>query len=311
MYDLVIIGAGPAGLSAGLYAGRAKLNTLILEKDSNGGQIVTTESIENYPGSVGEESGPSLIKRMVEQVKNFHVEIRKDGVKDVELEGEVKKLTLESGDVVETKTVIIATGANNKKLGCPGEREFTGKGVSYCATCDADFFTDFEVFVVGGGNSAVEEATYLTKFARKVTLLVRKDKLKCDAVAKERAEAAEGLSIRYNTSIKELQGEGLLNKMVLVDNVTGEESVYEADEDDGLFGVFVFIGQYPITEVFEGKIELNAQKYIPTDENMHTNIEGVYAAGDVRVKDLRQVVTACADGAIAATQAEKYIDSLK
>ena len=178
MYDLIIIGAGPAGLSAGLYAARAKMNTLIVEKEKTGGQITTTDSIENYPGGIVGESGPSLIKKMADQIDNFGLEIRRADVVDVDFSDKVKKLTLKNGDVLEAKSVIIATGAAPRKLGCPGEKEFTGKGVSYCATCDADFFTDLEVFVVGSGNSAVEEATYLTKFARKVTLLVRGDHLK-------------------------------------------------------------------------------------------------------------------------------------
>ncbi len=183
MYDLIIIGAGPAGLSAGLYAARAKMNTLIVEKEKTGGQITTTDSIENYPGGIVGESGPSLIKKMADQIDNFGLEIRRADVVDVDFSDKVKKLTLKNGDVLEAKAVIIATGAAPRKLGCPGEKEFTGKGVSYCATCDADFFTDLEVFVVGSGNSAVEEATYLTKFARKVTLLVRGDHLKCDKTA--------------------------------------------------------------------------------------------------------------------------------
>lgn len=308
MYDLIIIGAGPAGLSAGLYAARAKMNTLIVEKEKTGGQITTTDSIENYPGGIVGESGPSLIKKMADQIDNFGLEIRRADVVDVDFSDKVKKLTLKNGDVLESKSVIIATGAAPRKLGCPGEKEFTGKGVSYCATCDADFFTDLEVFVVGSGNSAVEEATYLTKFARKVTLLVRGDHLKCDKTAEDEAKECDNLSMRFNTSIKEIKGEGILESIVMVDKESGNEEEYHCDEDDGTMGVFVFVGTIPYSDVFKGKIELDDYGYVLADEEMHTNVEGVYVAGDVRQKTLRQVVTAAADGAIAATQAEKYVD---
>ncbi|MDO4595048.1 MAG: thioredoxin-disulfide reductase [Tissierellia bacterium] len=312
MYDLVIIGAGPAGLSAGLYAGRARLKVLILEKGGVGGQIAITDIIENYPGSMVDqkESGPTLIKRMRKQAEKFGAEIVKKEVKSVDFDSEIKKLTLENDEVIEAKSVIIATGANPRKLNVPGELNFTGKGVSYCATCDAELFTDLEVFVVGARNSAVEEAIYLSDFARKVTLLVRREKLRCDEIVKERMEEKDNIFVKYHTSIKEIQGSMMLDKLVFVNNETKEEWEYEADEDDGLMGVFVFIGTIPNSKLFEGQIEMTENGYILTDSKMRTNKENVYAVGDVRDTPLRQVVTAVSDGAIAAVACEKKIKGL-
>lgn len=313
MYDVVIIGAGPGGLSAGLYAGRSRLKTLILEKSSIGGQIGVTDSIENYPGSLidEKETGTTLTERMRKQAERFGCEIKKVGVKDIVLSGNPKIITLEDGEEIQTKGVIIATGATPRKLGVPGEKEFTSKGVSYCATCDADFFDDFEVFVVGGGNTAVEEGVYLAKFARKVTIVVRRDVLRCDAIVKEEAEETENVEFMYNTSIKEIKGEGLVQSVVLINNVTGEESEYFADEDDGLMGVFVFVGTDPVSGLFEGQIDMTDNKNIITNELMQTNIPLVYAIGDVRNTPLRQVVTAASDGAIAAVSIEKELKTLK
>lgn len=312
MYELVIIGAGPAGLSAGLYAGRARLNTLILEKDAVGGQIAISDEIENYPGGkAGEpESGKELTDRMKAQVERFNVPIKKANVVSVDLKGDVKKLELASGETIESKAVIIATGANPRKLNVPGEKEFTSKGVSYCATCDADFFDGFEVFVVGARNSAVEEAMYLTKFARKVTILCRREKLRCDAIVKERADAIDNLEVLYNTSIKEIRGEGVVNQLLLVNNETKEEWTYDADEEDGLFGVFVFIGYDPNNALFVDQVEMDDSGYIIADEFMRTNLKNVYIAGDLRNTVLRQVITAASDGAIAAVTAEKELKEL-
>lgn len=312
MYDLVIIGAGPGGLSAGLYASRAKLDVLILEKGGIGGQIAITDIIENYPGSLVDEkeSGPSLTERMREQAERFGAKIQKATVKSVDFDGKVKKITIDNGQVIESKGVIIATGANPKKLGVPGEKEFTGKGVSYCATCDAELFTDLEVFVVGARNSAVEEATYLADFARKVTVLVRREKLRCDAIVEERAKKKDNMFFKYYTSIKEIKGDGMLTKLVFVDNQTKEEWEYEADEDDGLMGVFVFIGTNPNSTLFEGVVDMTDDGYIITDEKMRTNKDLVFAVGDVRDTPLRQVVTAASDGAIAGVMAEKQIKAL-
>ena len=307
LYDTIIIGSGPAGLAAGLYAARAKMKTLILEREKAGGQIVTTEEVANYPGSIENASGPSLIARMVEQCDEFGAERVLDEVKEVQLQDKIKVIKGAKGEY-HAKSVIIATGAKPRPMGCPGEKELTGKGVSYCATCDADFFTDLEVYVIGGGDSAVEEAMYLTKFARKVTIVHRRDELRAAKSIQEKAFKNEKLHFIWNTVVKEVKGDGILQSMVLENRVTGEITEIVADEDDGTFGVFVFVGYDPVTSLFEGMVEME-NGYIKTDENMRTNIPGVFAAGDCRVKSLRQVVTATADGAIAATQAEKYIES--
>ena len=309
VYDIIIIGAGPAGLAAGLYAGRARMDTLIIEKAKEGGQIVITADIENYPGGTEHESGPSLIERMSKQADHFGAQKVIDTIVEAELDGEIKHLKGNKGDYY-AKAVIIATGASPALIGCPGEKEFTGKGVSYCATCDAAFFEDFEVYVVGGGDSAVEEAMYLTKFARKVTIIHRRDELRAAKSIQEKAFANKKISFLWNSVVKEISGEGMVQKMVIENTKTGELSEIVADEEDGLFGVFVFIGFRPQGAVFEGKVAME-NGYIPTDDNMRTNVPGVFAAGDIRVKSLRQVVTAAADGAIAAVSAEKYIEGHK
>ena len=309
IYDVIVLGAGPAGLAAGLYAGRSRLSTLVVEKGKDGGQIAITDDIENYPGQIVEgESGPSLIARMTQQCEIFGVERVSDVINAVELEGDVKKLKSAKGEYCG-KTVIIATGAFARPIGCKGEKEFMGKGVSYCATCDANFFEDFEVFVVGGGDSAVEEAMYLTKFARKVTIIHRRDELRAAKSIQEKAFKNEKLHFMWDSVVEEVGGEGILSWMKVKNVKTGEVTTIEADEEDGMFGVFGFIGTLPSTKIFEGTpLQLDERGYIPTDVDMHTNIPGVFAAGDVRVKSLRQVVTAAADGAIAATQCEKYLN---
>lgn len=310
IYDVIILGAGPAGLAAGLYAGRSCLKTLIIEKGQDGGQIAITDDIENYPGcNVEEESGPSLMARFTAQAAKFGAERVSDTIKEVQLEGKVKKLIGVNGEY-EGKVVILATGAFPRPIGCKNEGKFVGKGISFCATCDANFFEDFEVYVVGGGDSAVEEAMYLTKFARKVTLIHRRDELRAAKSIQEKAFKNPKMHFIWDTVVDEVDGDELLNKMILKNVKTGELTTIEADPDDGLFGLFGFIGMVPNSTLFEGIIDME-RGYIKTDENMHTNIEGVYAAGDIRVKSLRQVVTAAADGAIAAMQAEKYLSEME
>lgn len=307
IYDVIIIGAGPAGLTAGLYAGRARLNTLIIEKAKEGGQIGQTAEIENYPGSLEVESGPTLIDRIANQTRHFGAETVYDTVEFVELEGEIKTIKCLSGTYLG-KTVIVATGASAVPVGCPGEKEFTGKGVSYCATCDGAFFEGLEVYVVGGGDAAVEEAMYLTKFARKVTIIHRRNELRAAKSIQEKAFANEKLHFMWDSVVKELKGDGILSSMAVENVKTGEITEIKADEEDGIFGVFVFIGFKPQSAIFKDKIRMDDKGYIITDEDMKTNIPGVFAAGDIRVKSLRQVVTAAADGAIAAVQAEKYLE---
>ena len=307
IYDVIILGAGPAGLAAGLYAGRSRLSTLIIEKGQDGGQIAITDEIENYPGQMVEgESGPSLIARMTGQAEKFGVERVSDTIAEVELEGDVKVLKSAKAEY-QAKNIIIATGAYSRPIGCKGEAEFMGKGVSYCATCDANFFEDFEVYVVGGGDSAVEEAMYLTKFARKVTIIHRRNELRAAKSIQEKAFANPKIDFFWDSAVEEVYGDDILQGMIVKNVKTGETRKVEADPEDGMFGLFGFIGTVPNSKLFEGIVDMDERGYIKTDDDMHTNVPNVYAAGDVRIKSLRQVVTAAADGAIAAVQVERSL----
>jgi thioredoxin reductase (NADPH) len=308
LYDVVIIGAGPAGLAAGLYSSRARMKTLILEKEKAGGQIVTTNEVANYPGSIADATGPILVARMVEQAEEFGAVRIKDEIVKVEFKDKIKVVTGEKG-VYKSKVVIIATGASPRYLGVQGERELTGKGVSYCATCDADFFTDLEVYVIGGGDTAVEEAMYLTKFARKVTVVHRRDELRAAKSIREKAFKNEKMAFIWDSVVEEIKGDGIVETLVLKNKKTGELTEIDAAEEDGTFGIFPFVGYIPKSELFKELLETDKGGYIMTDPDMKTEIPGVFAAGDIRHKSLRQVVTAVADGAIAAVQAEKYIEN--
>ena len=306
LYDVIILGAGPAGLAAGLYAGRSCLKTLIIEKGQDGGQIAMTDEIENYPGQMLEgESGVTLVARMAKQAKQFGAERVRDTIKEVSLEGSVKKVVGRKGEYLG-KTLIIATGASPRPIGCKNEGQFTGAGISYCATCDGMFFRGMEVFVVGGGDAAVEEALFLTKFARKVTIIHRRDQLRAAKSIQEKAFRNPKIDFLWDSVLEEVDGEDAVSKLVVKNVKSGETTTITADPADGMFGVFCFIGMKPNSTLFEGVLDME-RGYIRTNEDMHTNIPGVYAAGDIRVKSLRQVVTAVADGAIAAMQAEKYL----
>ncbi|MCW6076496.1 thioredoxin-disulfide reductase [Clostridium sporogenes] len=307
VYDLIIIGSGPAGLSAGLYAARARLKTLILERNKAGGQIVITDEVANYPGSIRNATGKTLVERMEEQVEEFGAERKKDTVKEVDFTGKIKIIKGEKKEY-KAKSVIVATGAAPRHIGCKGENELIGKGVSYCATCDADFFTDLEVFVIGGGDSALEEALYLTKFARKVTVVHRRDALRGAKSIQEKVFRNPKIEIMWDSVVEEIKGDGIVESAVFKNKKTGEITEYFADEDDGTFGIFVFVGYLPINNLFKDIITMNEAGYIKTNDKMETNIKGVYAAGDIREKSLRQVVTAAADGAIAAVEAYKYVE---
>lgn len=306
IYDVIIIGAGPAGLSAGLYAGRAKMDTLILEKEKAGGQIVTTEELENYPGSIEDPTGPKLVARMVEQVDSFDVERKIDEIKEINLDEKIKVVKGSKGEY-KARSIIIAAGAKPRLLGSPGEKALTGKGVSYCATCDAAFFEDFDVYVIGGGDTAVEEAIFIAKFARKVTIVHRRDELRAAKSIQEKAFKNDKIEFVWNSEVKEINGDGIVESMILRNRETGQETEIVANEDDGTFGIFVLVGYIPESNLFKGVIDMDDRGYLLGDENMHTNIDGVFVAGDIRQKSLRQVVTATSDGAIAAIQAEKYI----
>ncbi|MDI3519041.1 MAG: thioredoxin reductase [Caldanaerobacter sp.] len=304
LYDCLIIGGGPAGLSAAIYASRGKLNTVVFERSKIGGQAAITDDIENYPGSVEEATGPKIVKRMREQAESFGTCFVMEEVKKVELSEKIKKVITTKG-CYEGKTVIIATGAEHMKLNVPGEEEFIGKGVSYCATCDADFFTDLDVVVVGGGDSAVQEALYLTKFAKNVTIIHRRDKLRANKCLQDKAFKNPKIKFLWDSVVERIEGDGIVEKIIVRNVKTGELKEVKTD------GVFIFIGMKPSTEIFKGLIEMDERGYILTDENMRTNIEGVFAAGDCRAKLLRQIVTAAADGAIAAVAAERYIEELE
>jgi thioredoxin reductase (NADPH) len=300
-YDVIIIGAGPAGLAAALYSARSKLKTLYIEKLTVGGQVTTTEEIENYPGFAQGVTGPELSKQMEEQVQRFHAEKLAATVQSIELDGTYHIVTTNRGDF-RTKAVIIASGAAPKLLGVPGEMKLRARGVSYCATCDAAFYEGANIMVVGGGDSAVEEACYLTKFADKVTLVHRRGSLRATKIAQERAQANPKLEFIWNTVIQEIQGDDMVQKVILQNVLTGQINEMPID------GIFVYVGIEPNTEFIRGKIELTEQGYIKTDDYMRTNIAGIYAVGDVRHKLLRQVITAVGDGATAAYHAEKYIE---
>ena len=249
MYDVIVIGAGPAGLSAALYAGRARLKTLVVEKKKEGGQIALTSEVENYPGCVEGESGPTLIDRMYNQAKHFGAEFVYDERESVDLQGSIKQLNGKK-DVYKSKAVIVATGASSRPIGCPGEKEFIGKGVSYCATCDGSFFEDFDIYVVGGGDTAVEEAMYLTKFGRSVTIIHRRDELRAAKSIQDKAFKNPKIKFMWNTIVKELKGDGILNTMVVENVKTREQTTIVADEEDMTFGVFGFIGYIPKTDMW-------------------------------------------------------------
>lgn len=302
IYDVAIIGGGPSGLSAGLYASRSKMSAIIIEKAKWGGQAGTTEELENYPGSIEMPTGPKLMDRMKSQAAAFGTELLKDDVTGFDVSDKIKTVKLGSGKEINAKTIIIASGAQPIVLGVPGEMELRGKGVSYCATCDADFFTELEVVVVGGGDAAVEEAIYLTKFAEKVTIVHRRDEFRAAKSIVEKAISNEKIDIAWNTVVEEIYGDGIVEGVKLKNVKTNEITDFRTD------GVFMFVGTKPISEFAKGVVEMNEKGYIKADEEMRTSVEGVFAAGDVRVKSLRQVITAAADGAIAAVNAEKYIE---
>lgn len=293
MYDVIILGGGPAGLSASIYAKRFGLSTLLIEKVGIGGQASLTDLIENYPGFPEGISGAELVNKMEEQAKKFGVEFLIDEVLDINFEDEIKKVNTNTANF-ESKGVIIATGANPKKLDVPGEKEFTGKGVSYCAVCDAFFYKNKDVLVVGGGDSAISEALYLTTFANNVYVVHRRDKLRAAYYLQDRALKNQKIKFIFNSVLKEIKGDKRVNK-VSIQNIK-EDKLYELD----VSGVFIYVGLIPNSELFKNKLEFDENGFIITDDDMRTNKKFVYAAGDVRKKSLRQIVTACADGAIAA-----------
>lgn len=309
LYDVIVVGGGPAGLTSAIYLARAKYRVLVLEKEKVGGQITITEEIVNYPG-VEQASGTSLTEGMRRQAERFGAEFQMGNVTELELSSEIKRVRMESGKEYEALGIVLAVGASPRKIGFQGEREFQGRGVAYCATCDGEFFTGREVLVVGGGFAAVEEAIFLTKYASKVTMIVREPDFTCAAGVSDKLLDYPDIQVYFNTEVKAVEGERFLSKAVLWNNETGEEWNY-VPRDGKPFGVFVFAGYEPATKWLKGQIGLNEQGYILTDREQATDVAGVYAAGDVCVKGLRQVVTAVGDGAVAATSLEHYVSKLR
>ena len=308
LYDVIIIGGGPAGLTAALYLARAKYRTLVLEKEKFGGQITITHEVVNYPGVV-KTTGAELTETMRAQAESFGAEFMLAEVESLDLSGDIKIVRTARGEL-KAFGVLLATGAHPRMVGFKGEADFRGRGVAYCATCDGEFFTGKEVFVVGGGFAAAEEAVFLTKYARHVTILIRKDDFSCAASVADAARNHPKITVLPNTEVEEVLGDTALRAIRYRNNKTGEVTEYRADPGDNI-GVFVFAGYAPATGLVKGLAELNEQGYVITDRNLRTNIEGLYAAGDVCVKSLRQVVTAVGDGALAATELEKYAAKLQ
>ena len=302
LYDVVIVGGGPAGLTAALYLARAKYRVLVLEKEQFGGQISITHEVVNYPG-IAKTSGKALTDTIQQQAESFGAEFILAEATGFDLAGDIKTVHTSKGDY-RCFGILLATGAHPKTVGFKGEEAHKGRGVAYCATCDGEFFTGKEIFVVGGGYAAAEESVFLTKFARHVTIVVRKDDFSCAASVAEQAKNHEKITVLYHTVMEEVFGENGLTYARYKNTVTGEVTEYRDEES---FGVFVFAGYAPATEMVKGIVELNEQGYIVTDTSQKTSAEGVYAAGDVCIKPLRQVVTATSDGALAATELEKYV----
>jgi len=304
LYDLIIIGSGSAGMAAGIYAGRARLKTLIIDRDRAGGQIKITSEVENYPGIL-HISGEEISQTMRKQAENFGVKFVNAVVESVDFSQDIKKIRTVDGEY-EALAVVVATGAVPRKLGFTGEDAFRGRGIGYCATCDGEFFSGMDVFVIGAGFAAAEESIFLTRYARKVTVIAREPEFTCSRMIAERVMANPKIEVKFNTEILEVGGDTVLRYAKFINNQTGETWRYDAQPGE-TFGVFVFVGYVPQSAEYAGQLRLNEQGYILTDESMRTNVDGVYAAGDVRPKELRQLVTAVSDGAVAATNAEKYI----
>jgi thioredoxin reductase (NADPH) len=303
MYDVIIVGAGPAGLCAALYSSRSRLSTLVLEKARPGGQASTTEWLENYPGFPKGVKGPELMEFFAAQAREFGAEIVKDEVVSVHFSPERKAVRTAKGGEYAAKTVVLCPGAEPRTLGLPGERELRGKGVSYCATCDGDFFTDLDIVVIGNGDAAVEEGMYLTRFVESATIIVVHDEGVLDATAIIRDRAFKNSKIKWiwNSVVDEICGDGIVKSVIIRNIKTNERTEFETN------GVFIFVGTVPKTDFLRGAVEMDERGYVATNERMETSVDGVYCAGDARAKYLHQVITAAADGAIAAVAAEKYI----
>ena len=304
LYDVIVVGGGPAGLTAGLYLARARYRVLILEKDDFGGQITITNEVVNYPG-VGRTTGRALTQTMRQQAQDFGAEFLSAEAIGLDVHGDVKTVHTSRGDL-KAFGILIATGANPRKLGFEGESEYAGRGVAYCATCDGEFFAGKEVLVVGGGFAAAEESVFLTTYASKVTVLVREQDFTCDATVAAAAKNNPKIDVRYQVELQGVTaGQGGLREASILNRATGQTETWKP-ADGGTFGVFVFAGYVPATDLVRGVVELDDHGYVVTHGYLETSVPGVYAAGDLRAKNLRQVVTATADGAIAAVELERY-----
>lgn len=304
IYDVIIIGAGPAGMTAAVYTSRANLSTLMIERGVPGGQMANTEEVENYPG-YDHILGPDLSTKMFEHAKKFGAEYAYGDIKEI-VDGKEYKTIKAGAKDFRARSIIITTGAEWKKLGVPGEKELTGRGVSYCAVCDGAFFKEKDLVVVGGGDSAVEEGTYLTRFAKNVTIVHRRDELRAQKILQDRAFKNEKVDFIWNHTVKEInEKDGKVGSVTLVSTENGEEREFPAD------GVFIYVGMLPLSKPFLNLGITNDAGYIVTNEKMETNIPGIFAAGDVREKTLRQIVTATGDGSIAAQAAQHFVEELK
>ncbi|GAE27155.1 thioredoxin reductase [Halalkalibacter wakoensis JCM 9140] len=303
IYDVVIAGAGPAGMTAAVYTSRAGLSTIMVERGIPGGQMANTEDVENYPG-FDHILGPELSTKMFEHAKKFGAEYGYGDVKEIVDEGDLKIVKAGSKEF-KARAVIVATGAEYKKLGIPGEKELSGRGVSYCAVCDGAFFKGRELVVIGGGDSAVEEAVYLTRFATKVTVVHRRDELRAQKILQDRAFNNDKIEFVWNHTVKEINGEnGKVGSVTLVNTENGEEKEFKTD------GVFIYIGMLPLNESVKNLGITNQDGYVETNEEMETKVPGIFAAGDIREKSLRQIVTATGDGSLAAQNVQHYLETL-
>lgn len=301
-YDVIIAGAGPAGMTAAVYTSRAKMDTLMIEKGLPGGQMTKTEDIENYPG-FEHILGPDLSNKMFEHSKKFGAEYIRGNIQEIRDEYPYKTVVIDHQEY-KTKSVIVATGAQHRMLGVAGEKELSGFGVSYCAVCDGAFFQDCELVVVGGGDSAVEEALFLTRFASKVTIIHRRDTLRAQQIIQQRAFDNEKIEFIWNHSVEKILGDGMVSGVLIKNRITEEESEFSCN------GVFIYIGMDPLSQCVNGLGVTNENGYILTDEEMRTAVKGIFAAGDVREKTLRQVITATGDGSNAALAAQHYVEKL-
>lgn len=303
-YEVIIIGGGPAGLTAGLYTSRSRLRTLLIESSIFGGQITTTELIENYPGFPQGITGAELGQLMEEQARRFGLEMVNQEVLEVKLEGEKKVVRTHEADY-DGEALIVSSGTEYRRLGIPGEEEFVGKGVSFCATCDGAFFQDSRIVVVGGGDSALTEALFLTKFAKEVTIIHRRDALRATKIYQERTFANPKIKFLWNSVMQEIKGDKMVQSILVRNVKTGEVKEFETE------GVFLFVGIVPRTQFLKGVVQMDDGGYILTNEDCETSVKGIFAAGDCRKKLLRQITTAVGDGATAAFAAEKYLEEKK